>query len=385
MGTVRGEDIAQGLALCFSYNAGRILGLMEKEGWEVDVFRAFSYVGMTSAVFSDFFDEFRQDLYEKAKEKLISIDAFQEDRFIRAVEDGLEYGELLHLPKKISESVIQPGFVSGLASIWLRNRICYVEGDGWYILEGGYWRRWYQQEKYGIAGPIRGVIEWEIERWREAMNEEFDNEDTRRCMNSLAEWVKNLEVKIKDLAWVRRAEKLLLQVKYFGIPRLTEVPKPLASDNGMIQSNDSQQVTEVGLFLSHALEYGRLGFRVFPLKPGAEEPLIPDWREKATWDEAQIRKWWTRWPNANIGIATGQARDAYFVVLEYDPRKGGDWKKHLSAGILSITWIAKTPYGGLHFYYRTSEPMPSVEIEPGVYLRGIGDYVVAPPSFVRFV
>jgi hypothetical protein len=370
MGTVKGEDIAQGLALCFSYNAGRILGLMEKEGWEMDVFRAFSYVGMTSAVFADFFDEFRQEFYDKAKEKLLSIDAFQEDKFIRAVEDGLEYGELLHLPKRISDRVIQPGFVAGLASIWLRDQICYVEGDGWYIiLRYGYWRRLYQQEEYGLAAPIRRVIEWEIERWREAINVANDNENTKRCMSSLAEWMKNLEEKMRDLAWVRKAEKLLLQVKYFGISRQPEPPKPLAP--------------EVGSFLRYALAYGRLGFRVFPLKPGTEEPLIPDWQEKATWDEVQILEWWTEWPNANIGIATGQAKDVYFIVLEYDPRKGGDWKKHLSAGMLSITFVTETPYGGRHFYYKTLEPIPSVELEPGVYLKGMGDYVAAPPSFVR--
>jgi hypothetical protein len=299
---------------------------MEKEDWEMDVFRAFSYVGMTSAVFGDFFDEFRQIMYDKAKEKLLSIDAFQEDKFIRAVEDGLEYGELLHLPKKISDKVIQPGFVAGLASIWLRDRLCYVEGDGWYIMKDGYWRRWHEQEKYGIAGPIRAMIEWEIERWWEAINAEDDDvvkDDIKRYMSSLAEWVKNLEMKIKDLAWIRKAEKLLLQVKYFGIPRLRETPKPLVSDDDVVRSNDSQEVAEVSPFLPYALQYGKLGFRVFPLKPGTDEPLIPDWQEKATWEEAQIREWWTRWPNANIGIATGRYRDGYFIVLEFPPRKGG--------------------------------------------------------------
>jgi hypothetical protein len=137
------------------------------------------------------------------------------------------------------------------------------------------------------------------------------------------EWVKNLEMKIKDLAWIRKAEKLLLQVRYFGIPRLRETPKPLASDGDVVRSNDSQEVAEVSPFLPYALEYGKLGFRVFPLKPGTDEPLIPDWQEKATWEEAQIREWWTRWPNANIGIATGRYRDGYFIVLEFPPRKGG--------------------------------------------------------------
>jgi len=383
MGAVKGEDIARGLVLCFSYNAGRILRLMEKEDWEIDIFRAFTYVGMTRAVFGDLFDEFRLAMYEEAKEKLIFIDAFQEDKFMRAMEDGLEYGELLQLPKKLSKRVIQAGFVAGLVSIWLKDEICYVEGDGWYILEGGYWRRWHEQEKYGIAGPIRGVIEWEIARWREAINAEAPDEYTKRYMSSVAEWVKDLEVKIKDLTWVRKAEKLLLQVKYFGIPRLTEVPKPLASDNDVVQRSNSQQAAEVSPFLPHALKYGNLGYRVFPLKPGTEEPLIPDWQGKATWDEGQIREWWGKWPKANIGIATGRGRDGFFCVLEYDPQKGGNWEEDFSAGLLPLTWIVQTPKGGRHFYYKTPEPMRSRELRPGVYLRGEGDYVVAPPSRVR--
>ena len=75
------------------------------------------------------------------------------------------------------------------------------------------------------------MIEWEIERWREAINAEDDDvvkDDIKRYMSSLAEWVKNLEMKIKDLAWVRKAEKLLLQVKYFGIPRVSETPKNIS-------------------------------------------------------------------------------------------------------------------------------------------------------------
>ncbi len=142
-------------------------------------------------------------------------------------------------------------------------------------------------------------------------------------------------------------------------------------------------VAEVSPFLRHALEYGKLGFRVFPLKPGTEQPLIPDWQEKATWEESQIREWWTRWPNANIGIATGRGLGGYFCVLEFDPSKGGDFEKYLSAGMLPTTWTVRTPKGGRHFYYRTREPMPSAELGPGVYLRGEGDYVVAPPSLVR--
>jgi hypothetical protein len=79
-------------------------------------------------------------------------------------------------------------------------------------------------------------------------------------------------------------------------------------------------------FLTYALKYAqKLGLRVIPLVPGKKIPLIPDWPNEATTDEAKIREWWTRWPNANIGIVTGRYRDGYFIVLDFDPRNGGDW------------------------------------------------------------
>jgi hypothetical protein len=42
----------------------------------------------------------------------------------------------------------------------------------------------------------------------------------------------------------------------------------------------------------------------------------------ATTEEATIRQWWTRWPDANIGIATGAVSG--LVVLDIDSRHGGD-------------------------------------------------------------
>src|SRR5438132_1209804 len=42
----------------------------------------------------------------------------------------------------------------------------------------------------------------------------------------------------------------------------------------------------------------------------------------ATTDEATIRRWWTQWPEANIGIATGAGSG--LVVLDHDSYKGGD-------------------------------------------------------------
>ena len=132
--------------------------------------------------------------------------------------------------------------------------------------------------------------------------------------------------------------------------------------------------------LAEALKLGRLGFRVIPLKPGTKEPLIDDWPNKATWDEAQIREWWTKWPNANIGIATGRYRDGYFIVLDFDPRNGGDWWDEVGEDILPPTWVVHTGGGGRHFYYKTPKLLRGAKLMAGVDLKGEGGYVVAPPS-----
>ena len=47
-------------------------------------------------------------------------------------------------------------------------------------------------------------------------------------------------------------------------------------------------------FLAIALWYAKLGFRVLPLKERSKEPLIADWPNNATTDEATIRGWWAK-------------------------------------------------------------------------------------------
>jgi hypothetical protein len=134
-------------------------------------------------------------------------------------------------------------------------------------------------------------------------------------------------------------------------------------------------------FLAYALGYGqKLGFRVIPLVPGKKTPLIQNWQNEGTWDEAKIREWWRRWPDANIGILTGRYRDGYFIVLDFDPRNGGDWFDDVGEDVLPPTWVVHTPNKGRHFYYGTTELYRCEKLPDGVDLRGEGGYVVAPPS-----
>ena len=77
--------------------------------------------------------------------------------------------------------------------------------------------------------------------------------------------------------------------------------------------------------LAAALAYAARGWPVFPLKPRDKVPAIPKTEGgsgfyDATTDPAVIRRWWERWPDANVGLATGAA--AGFVVLDVDGPEG---------------------------------------------------------------
>ena len=103
----------------------------------------------------------------------------------------------------------------------------------------------------------------------------------------------------------------------------------------------------------------------------------------ATTDFRQINEWWTQWPDANIGIATGV--QSGIVVIDIDPRHDGDASFQLmeaEAGKTPDTWEVLTGGGGRHIYLKHPgyKMGNRANILPGVDLRGDGGYVLAPPS-----
>jgi hypothetical protein len=144
-------------------------------------------------------------------------------------------------------------------------------------------------------------------------------------------------------------------------------------------------VSEADRTLRAALAYAeRFGFAVFPCKPRGKTPLTEHGFKDASKDPAQIRKWWGRWPDANIGIATGAISGV--VVLDIDPRHGGDdTLEALQArnGRLPETPTVLTGGGGLHSYFRHPGgvvPNSIGKIGQGIDVRADGGYVIAPQS-----
>jgi hypothetical protein len=151
--------------------------------------------------------------------------------------------------------------------------------------------------------------------------------------------------------------------------------------------------------LRAALACAELGWFVLPLhhpigqrcscgkdcgKDIGKHPRIKDWPRTATRDPDLITRWWTQWPEANIGILTGAKSG--ILVVDIDPRNGGDLTvDDLEAehGKFPPTVESHTGGGGRHLAYQH----PGGEVRcgtetlgPGVDIKGDGGYIVAPPS-----
>src|SRR5690242_19059539 len=101
---------------------------------------------------------------------------------------------------------------------------------------------------------------------------------------------------------------------------------------------------------AHALGYASRGFAVFPCARN-KAPLTQHGFKDATTDPQQISAWWHANPDANIGI---RIRDTNCLVLDADPRKGGD--KTLAEyedthEPLPVTPTAQTGSGGRHYWF----------------------------------
>jgi len=133
--------------------------------------------------------------------------------------------------------------------------------------------------------------------------------------------------------------------------------------------------------LETVIQYLELGLNIIPVSRN-KTPLVP-WKEyqnrMATPEEVQT--WWSRWPDANIGIVTGKISG--IVVVDLDSPDAIQWVRE--KGLFENTPVVRTKKG-LHVYYAH----PGYEIKNSVNvagkridIRADGGYVVAPPSEIN--
>jgi hypothetical protein len=146
------------------------------------------------------------------------------------------------------------------------------------------------------------------------------------------------------------------------------------------------------MFLTAALAYARHGIPVLPVhtpaasggcscardgcdRPG-KHPRLRHGLTDASTDPYRIEQWWTRWPDANVGLRTGIVMD----VADIDSADGWHALRHVLGGAMPVGPQVRTGGGGWHFWFTPTAYGNRVRLLPGVDWRGAGGYVVAPPS-----
>ena len=95
-----------------------------------------------------------------------------------------------------------------------------------------------------------------------------------------------------------------------------------------------------------ALIYAGLGLAVVPIRKGTKQPPMKAWQKEATQDPEKIREWWDRWPEAGVGVVTGEKSGGLAVI---------DLDEHLrTAGAASSCW--KPGRGKTEIFRRPGRP-----------------------------
>lgn len=137
--------------------------------------------------------------------------------------------------------------------------------------------------------------------------------------------------------------------------------------------------------LGHAaLEYAtKYNIPVLPLWPQEKTPKINGGFYNASTSPEQIKRWWTKWPDANIG-----GRMVGYVCIDFDVDENGaynalewldDWETE--NGKLPETASAITGRGGTHLFYRVDREIKKSENKDiHIDVRGVDSYAMLAPS-----
>lgn len=133
-----------------------------------------------------------------------------------------------------------------------------------------------------------------------------------------------------------------------------------------------------------AIGYADRGMPVFPCEPRGKRPLTTHGFHDSTTDIATVWSWWSRWPDANIGMPTGHR----FDVFDIDGPNGvnmmwGYYPVHgCRANLLDVLAHVSTPSDGGHHLYvpAVAGKKNGIKFWDGLDYRGLGGYVIVPPS-----
>jgi Bifunctional DNA primase/polymerase, N-terminal/Primase C terminal 2 (PriCT-2) len=148
--------------------------------------------------------------------------------------------------------------------------------------------------------------------------------------------------------------------------------------------------------LTAALGYAKRGWAIFPVPPGTRKSQkSAKSSSRRLWgmtsDPVEIESDFRQWPDAGVGIPTGEVNS--FFVVEADTLEGHNVDglaslKALEAehGQLPETLMVESPTGSVHRYFNWPKT-PGMDIRnsgsklgPGIDVKGNGGMVIAPPT-----
>ena len=126
----------------------------------------------------------------------------------------------------------------------------------------------------------------------------------------------------------------------------------------------------------YVLSYVKKGWSLVPLK--GKVPTIKNWTHLPPTTEDQGKEYLAQ---GNVGIRTGEISG--LVVLDVDPKHGGDESLERLNHDFSNVPMVRTGSGGRHYYFKyppTGLRNSTGALGPGLDIRGDGGQVVCPPS-----
>jgi hypothetical protein len=149
--------------------------------------------------------------------------------------------------------------------------------------------------------------------------------------------------------------------------------------------------------LQAALVYANYGVPVIPCNCRQNQgetkinkhPLNKPGVYGATTDPELIKVWWTRWPQALIGVPGGRRTGVWFLDVDAKQAHGsdglGNWARleaQHDAGALTRTHLTGTDGRHLVYLWEAVRPVgcPVSTVPEGIEVKGEGGYVIFPPS-----
>lgn len=138
------------------------------------------------------------------------------------------------------------------------------------------------------------------------------------------------------------------------------------------------------IMLNKALTLIANGIPVFPCRPDTKRPFTDNGFKDATTDEKQVRDWWKQWPDAWVGMPTGD-----IVALDLDAKHQfglvGAFEDAANVAGIDLSVLPKqlTPTGGgAHYLFRASKEIRNRVLARNanndtiIETRGHGGYII---------